>query len=132
MTTKQKINEQTDNFVKDLRILADTCEYGLLKDSKIKGAFVLGIKYIKLRENFLKEDGLTLERAMQMARANGKARERAAVIMSQKDLEVLEVDKVQKSHDFRQLIKDCGYCGKDHVLESAENAETAVVQTTLQ
>ena len=39
MKRKQKINEKLDDFVKDLRVLADTCEYGSLKDSVIKDAF---------------------------------------------------------------------------------------------
>ena len=55
MTRKQKMNEQIDDFVKDLRILADTCEYGPLKDSIIKDAFVLGVRDNRLRENFLRK-----------------------------------------------------------------------------
>ena len=41
LTRKQKINEQIDDFVKDSSGLADTCEYGLLKDSINKDTFVL-------------------------------------------------------------------------------------------
>ena len=44
MIRKQKINEQINDFVKDLRVLADTCEYGSLKVSITKDAFVLGVK----------------------------------------------------------------------------------------
>ena len=76
--------------------MADTCEYGTQKDSIIKDAFPLGVKDDKLRENYLKEDGLTLERAIQISRANENAGEQAAVTLSQNKLEVIKVYQVEE------------------------------------
>ena len=73
MTRKQNITEKVDDYVKDLRILAESCEYGQLKESIIKDAFVLGVHNNKLKEHFLKEYDLTLEKALLIARASEKS-----------------------------------------------------------
>ena len=48
MTRKQKSYENVDDFSNDLRTLADSCQYGTLKYSIIKDAFVLGVHDNKL------------------------------------------------------------------------------------
>ena len=60
LTRKQNITENIDDFAKDLRILAEPCEYGTLKESLIKDAFVLGVNDNKLRELFLKDSAMNL------------------------------------------------------------------------
>ena len=74
-TQKQQPQEKIDDYVKTLRSLAETCEYGQLKSSIIKDALVIGIHDNRLRENLLKDCDLSLETAISIARASEKAKE---------------------------------------------------------
>lgn len=121
MTRKQNITEKVDDYVKDLRILAESCEYGQLKESIIKDAFVLGVHNNKLKEHFLKEHDLTLEKALLIARASEKAREQVSIIDGSNDENVWKIDRQQRSrvenHKGLKTIKDCKYCGREHLMK---------------
>ena len=115
MTRKQSEDERIEDYVKDLRILADSCDYGYLKDSIIKDALVLGIKDNRLRENFLKQPDLNLENALEMARAAEKAREQSAQIEKDSNKEVMKISlKSDGSREGYKIVKDCKFCGKEH------------------
>jgi len=118
LTRKQNADENIDDFVKDLRILADTCEFGSLKSSIIKDAFVLGINDNRVRENLLKDPELTLETAVNIARASEKAREQASRIC---DRDVTNIMKVQhnSNDDKLYLTKNCKYCGGEHKMKKS-------------
>ena len=82
------------------------------------------------------EDNLTLKRAMNMARADERAREQAIENFIVQLVGGLQSQNVQK-HDFsRQTIRDCSYCGNDQPRKKlpafGKSADTAVVKTTSQ
>ena len=52
------------SFVADLRILANTCEYSILKDELIRDKIVCGVSSRHVRKQLLKERELTLNRAI--------------------------------------------------------------------
>ena len=93
MTRKQKTNEKINDYLKDLRILPESCEYGNLKDSIIKNEFVIGVWDNSLRENFLKDSNLNLEKAVDTARASEKAEEQFAIEEREKAKGVMKIQR---------------------------------------
>ena len=69
-TCSQRDGETTDQYVTDLKTKAQTCEFGELKDSLIRDRIVCGICCDKTRGRLLREPNLTLQRAIDMCRAN--------------------------------------------------------------
>ena len=63
-TRNQKEGESFQSFVADLRILANTCEYGISKDELIRDKIVCGVSSRHVRKQLLKERELTLDRAI--------------------------------------------------------------------
>ena len=113
LTRKQGYNEQVADYVKDLRTLAESCEYGTLKESIIKDAFVLGVNDNRLRENFLKDCNLNLENAIEIARATEKAKEQSLKINGDNDETIMKIDR-KKTSGKVETIKDCNFCGREH------------------
>ena len=58
-----------DAFLLDLRNKAKTCEFGTLQDSLIKDRIVCGIDDKSIRERLLRDNDLTLEKAIDIVRA---------------------------------------------------------------
>jgi len=116
-TRKQKEEEKVDEYVKVLRSLAETCEYGQLKCSIIKDAFVIGINDNKLRENLLKDCELSLENAINIARASEKAREQSDMIRGEPTM----INKIEKNKTTRnKVVKDCRFCGSEHEMKAVK------------
>jgi len=111
LTRKQREDEKVDDFAKALRSLAETCEYGSLKNSIIKDAFVLGIFDNRVRENLLKDCELTLETAINIARATEKAKEQSSAIRGDNESNVM---KVSRTHKTNEKTNDCKFCGREH------------------
>ena len=65
-TRFQEVSEPVQNFITALKILADTCECGTLKDSLIRDRIVCGVSSDALRKQLLKERDLTLHKAVQL------------------------------------------------------------------
>jgi len=112
LTRRQKESERIDDYARNLRTLAETCEFGVLKNSLIKDAFVLGILDNKVRENLLKDCDLTLDTAINIARAHEKAREQSSIIGSTDANDVMKIHKTQSNHV--KTVMNCKFCGKEH------------------
>ena len=65
-TCSQCDGETTDQYVTDLKIKAQTCEFGELKDSLIRDRIVCGIRCDKTRSRLLREPDLALQRTVDM------------------------------------------------------------------
>ncbi|XP_037558060.1 uncharacterized protein K02A2.6-like [Dermacentor silvarum] len=65
---KQEANESVESFITDLHNLADTCEYGSLKDDLIRDRLVVGLLDLGLSEKLLLDSKLTLQSAVKIAR----------------------------------------------------------------
>ena len=65
-TRFQEASEHVQNFITALKILADTCEIGTLKDSLIRDRIVCGVSSDALRKQLLKERVLTLQKVVQL------------------------------------------------------------------
>ena len=106
------------NLVSSLRILADTCEYGMMKDEFIRDKIVCGITSDRVRKQLLKERALTLDKAIQICQLNELSEDYG------KQLSKHEADK----HDVNYLkhktsiqnqpsIRNCKSCGGKHKAE---------------
>ena len=69
-TSNQRDDETIDQYVTDLRKKVQTCQFQDLKDGLIRDRIVCGIRCDKTRSRLLKEPDLTLQKAMDICRAN--------------------------------------------------------------
>lgn len=63
-------NEPFDSFLTALRLKAQSCGFGTLKDSLVRDQIVFGVEDKKLRERLLRETDLSLESAIKICHAN--------------------------------------------------------------
>ena len=59
-----------DNYVTTLRALAETCDFGALKDNLIRDRIVCGVRDNGIRRKLLQESELTLSKCVDICRAN--------------------------------------------------------------
>ena len=83
----QKPGQTCEAYFTELRNLAQTCEFGDLKESLIKDRIVIGINDKRLQERLLQCDDLTLKKAVEMC----KARETA--LLQAAELKPTDMDK---------------------------------------
>ena len=62
----QEAGESIDTYASNLRSLADTCNFGALKDEMIRERIVCGVRDSSLRKQLLQVPELTLERCIDM------------------------------------------------------------------
>ena len=118
-TRVQKVGEPFQSFVADLRILANTCEYGTLKDELIRDKIVCGVASPLIRKQLLKERGLTLDRAIDIGIANELSDRNNSELssnVSDSKEEVYGVGKGRKfpKKDSKPDIQNCKNCGGNH------------------
>jgi len=118
-TRIEKEGESFQSFVADLRILANTCEYGILKDELIRDKIVCGVSSRHVRKQLLKERDLTLNRATDIGIANELSdrnnTELSSNQVSDPKEEVHGVDKGGLSKkDSKPSIENCQNCGGNH------------------
>lgn len=71
----QKDSETVDQFVTRLKNRVKSCEYSLLVDDIVREEFVFSIQDLQVKERLLREEKLTLEKAISMVRASGASKE---------------------------------------------------------
>ena len=69
-TRNQHAGETIDQYLTDLQTKARTCEFAKLKDSLIRNRIVYGIICDKMHSRLLKKSDLTLQKALDICRAN--------------------------------------------------------------
>ena len=121
----QEQTESIDTYVNALRALADTCEFGTLKDHLIRDRIVCGVRENAVRRKLLQESALTLSKCVDICRAaeatSAQLKEMASCQNSH------EVDLVRKGHAKKVharkekgkvpknlLIDECRFCGRQH------------------
>ena len=102
-----------------LKNLADTCEFGALKESLIRDRIVFGIQDSSVRERLLRDAKLTLETATEKVRS---------AELTQIQLKQMEADKTtdesisaintekppEKPPSNKFPMIDCKFCGRRH------------------
>ncbi len=124
---RQLPGEPAGTFVTALNKLADTCEYGTLRDQLVRDRLVVGIADARLSEELQLDSTLTLEKAVTAIRQAELVYQQQDVLRggASSDREVMQVrgGKPQKQHkpmhqDQRQYQKhdtqasSCKWCGR--------------------
>jgi hypothetical protein len=68
--------ETFDKYVTDLKILASTCNYGVLHNSLIRDRLICGINDSNLRKRLLRVADLDLQKCLEICRAAELSKER--------------------------------------------------------
>ena len=123
----QEQAESIDTYVTTLRALAETCEFGTLKDDLLRDRIVCGVRDKGIRRKLLQESGLTLSKCVDICRANkataaqlkdmapGQTNEEEANAVNQKeDWKKPKVPKDSGKGPKNQLIAECKFCGRKH------------------
>jgi len=125
-TRIQKESESFQSFLADLRILANTCEYGTLKDELIRDKIVYGVSSRRVREELFKEWDLTPDRAIDIGIANETSDKNNTELSSNQvndpKEEVHAVGKGGSSKkDSKPDIENCRNCGGNHAAKQKIN-----------
>lgn len=107
----QAQGETIDKYVTDLRMLASTCNFEQLKDSLIRDRIVCGTYSSSWRERLLREDGLSLDKCLQICRAMEISREHSKTIEGQVTEDVHAIKQTRKG---KTSEIHCKYCGRTH------------------
>ena len=96
-----------------MKRLASTCEFETLRDSIIKEGIVLGVRDIHVKDRLLRENALTLERAIEIYKASQISRQQLKELDAKSNITVhaVETHKPQKKD---QLVTNCSFCSSSH------------------
>ena len=114
----QELNESIDSYVSVLRNLAKTCNYGTLEENLIRDRIVMGIRENSTRKRLLQESELTLNRCIDICRANESTEIQLKAIKSEEEVYLLKKKPGYGSKDARKRVSmeiDCKYCGRKHI-----------------
>ena len=111
----QQADESIDAYTTALRTLAETCEFGLLKDDLIRDHLVCGIRDNGQRKKLLQEPKLILEKCLDSCRA-AEATKLQVQDMPSQGKESSEVNALKSSRpkSHTSMVDDCKFCGKSH------------------
>ena len=107
-TRNQRDDENIDQYVTDLKKKAQTCEFHDLKDGLIRDRVVCGIRCDKTCSRLLKEPDLTLQKAIDICRAN------EATTLQMKSFAAATTDEMTDVHRIRNDMRLCERCGTAH------------------
>ena len=77
----QKEEESVEQFITSLYSLAESCDYGAMKDEMIRERIVVGIQDNSLTERMQMDSDLTLEKAKRMARQREAVHEHQEILI---------------------------------------------------
>jgi len=115
LSRKQLHEESFDEFISALHALITSCEYGDMQDTMMKDAIVLGIADDQLRETYLRDSNLSLQKALQMGQAAERARQQMKEINKDNHSAVNALNKVTRTD-----VKTCKFCGRQHPFSKKE------------
>ena len=125
-TRNQQIGETIDQYVTDLKTKAKSCEFGTLTDSLIRDRIVCGIIDDHTRSRLLREPDLTLQKALDICRANEittvqmksfTAGNTASPTTDKVEVNVVDKDRQRLQSDRRKF--QCGKCGSQHTRQQS-------------
>ena len=118
-TRDQRESETVDQYLTELRQIAENCDFeSLTPDQLLRDRFVTGTRNGKVRENLLKEKKLSLEKALDIARAAERTAAQMKVMTTESGLNAVKEKEKEQSdgspfvNDSR--VKDCKFCGRNH------------------
>ena len=118
-TREQRESETVDQYLTELRQSAANCDFeSITPDQLLRDQLVTGTKTAKVRENLLKEKKLTLEKAIDIARAAESTAVQMKVMSAASGLSAVKEKEKEQSDHAQSVssgwIKDCRFCGRNH------------------
>ena len=116
----QEQAESIDTYVTTLRALAETCEFGTLKDDLLRDRIVCGVRDKGIRRKLLQESGLTLSKCVDICRANEAAaaqlKDMAPGQTNKEEANTVTRRKIGRSRKYQRerLSAECKFCGRKH------------------
>ena len=127
LTSKQATGQRFNDFVTELRQRAADCKLGDLTDSFIKDVPIIGMNDLHLRERFLREHNIKLEKAIQAGLAaeqtRNQAKAQANTDTNEADIAVIRhrnrrkdstSDRNSPKRDRLLQINSCKFCSSSH------------------
>ena len=112
-TRNQHDGEAIDQYVTDLKTKAQTCEFKDLKDSLIRDRIVCGIQCDKTRSRLLREPDLTLQKAVDICRANETTSSQMKSFSSDQTNDLPTIHGIRSQSKQAQKLH-CDRCGNWH------------------
>lgn len=99
LSRNQREGEKFDSFLIDIKKLVKSCGYDTQNDRMLRDRIVLGINNKKLQKRMLEVDALTLEKAIEMARAEEISNLQSTTLQTfqQRDILTAEVCAVNRN-----------------------------------
>ena len=114
----QEVGESFDSFLTALRTLAKTCNFGNMQDRMIRDRVVVGIKENSTRKKLLIETKLTLNKCIDICRANENTAKQLKDMTQTEEVSAINTGKPPNERPVQtklpQKIK-CKFCHKFHL-----------------
>ena len=96
-----------DNFITELYVLAEQCQFGALKEELIRDRIVLGLRNKRLSEQLQLDPNLTLEKAINLVRQSESVKKQQSILHGAKKSDAAKVDRIPKGKsDFSKKRSD--------------------------
>ena len=93
---EQESGESFDTYLTNLRSLAQTCNFGELKDNLIRDRIVIGIRDNGTRKKLLAESKLTLDKCTNICRANETTAKQLKEMSQSDDISAITSRRLQR------------------------------------
>ncbi|CAC5394816.1 unnamed protein product [Mytilus coruscus] len=131
-TRVQNSSESIDQILTNLKLIAKNCEFEHLKDGLIRDRIVCGTNSFRVKERLLREDGLTLDKAVGICRADEESRKQMKTLNEEEQVHALrrktqnqrtnrnegyaKKGPSRRDHEKRESNSSfsCGKCGTTH------------------
>ncbi|CAC5383950.1 unnamed protein product [Mytilus coruscus] len=131
-TRVQNSSESIDQYLTDLKLIAKNCEFEHLKDGLVRDRIVCGTNSTRVKERLLREDGLTLDKAVGICRADEESRKQMKTLNEEEQVHALrrktqnqrtnrnegyaKKGPSRRDHEKRESNSSfsCGKCGTTH------------------
>lgn len=96
-TRVQGKTETVDQYVTDLRIISKNCRFDTLEDEMLRDRIVCGVHSEKVKERLLRDNELTLIKALSICRANEESQSRMKDLQQEEQVSAVKCDKNKQS-----------------------------------
>ena len=111
----KSLTSRFDAYTTALSTLAETCEFGSLKEDLIRDRLVCGLRDNSLRKKLLQKPKLTLNKCLDSCRA-AEATKLQMQAMKNQNNESSDVNALKSSSEKSnvRVVNDCKFCAKSH------------------
>ncbi|CAC5390534.1 unnamed protein product [Mytilus coruscus] len=121
-TRVQNSSESIDQYLTDLKLIAKNCEFEHLKDGLIRDRIVCGTNSSRVKERLLREDGLTLDKAVGICRADEESRKQMKTLNEEEQVHALSWKTQNQRTNRNEGYAKKGPSRRDHVKRESNSS----------